>query len=530
MNKYAECVENAKKFLELSEKYNVRIIGCDFKPYINIIQSLEALHEKSDEKDFYITKFAEKFPDCPDALFYLGVMLLGKKLFKEALEQFESALKLSADYGGIYINTVEKSRALVYNNCGVCEENLLNISSAMNWYFKASNEPKNYEVSLFNLLRIVKKMPVHEVSNFALALYNNTGEVKHMAVLSALMANYMTDQIVNCYAAFRIKKSQDVLFSDVTAFIMAGKKNYLSASQMFMLNFKGNQSKDSATRALLCAALSGDSGGIEKAVEIADNAQVFALGLSELKETEVDIIPTISKIFIECERLGEINFAVSKIQQLKNRITDEQMLNLASLLSNSFTFYTALAAAKQVESSPKSVFLQGYFCYMLRRFSVAEECFKNAEEMGLEDPAIAKLSENIKKVRGFAHSLTEAEKDKLKERIESEINEGKFDEARNDILKYKHQTEPDTQIYTAESTLYFYCGEYQKAAAAAEAGILKDSKSVDLLYNAGCIYEKLNDKSRAAEMFENALENCTDERLAEEIRKSLMLVTELSGI
>ena len=67
----------------------------------------------------------------------------------------------------------------------------------------------------------------------------------------------------------------------------------------------------------------------------------------------------------------------------------------------------------------------------------------------------------------------------------------------------------------------FYCGLYKEAAVAAECGLLKDNGNFDLLYNAGFIYDKLGDETKALEMFKKALEVCEDEETKQSIKSIL---------
>jgi tetratricopeptide (TPR) repeat protein len=75
----------------------------------------------------------------------------------------------------------------------------------------------------------------------------------------------------------------------------------------------------------------------------------------------------------------------------------------------------------------------------------------------------------------------------------------------------------------------YYAGEYKKSAIAAQCGLLKDENNFDILYNLGCIYEKLGDLPCATSMYQRALENCVNDGAAETIIQSLKLIGELSG-
>lgn len=526
---YDKAIEYAKMYMVKAKINNLRILGCEVKPYLNIIQSLKAKNADDSEIDPYINQFEKKFPDCPDAVCYSAISTLNRHLYKKALDKFKCGIKISENYSGTFLNGVAKSKALIFNNMGVCEESMHNIEAALEWYFKGSCEPLNYERPLFNLFRIIKNMPDNNVSNFAEAIYINAGEKKHIAVMSALMSNYMTDQLVKCYADYRTKKSENALYSDVTAYIMAGKGSYIAAANIFLLNFKSNQNKSTAMRALLCAVLSKDKEAIDNAVSVAEPEYVYALGLSAKPELSHESVNLIAEVLSECVRIGEVNYAVKRIDSLANELDDSQMFKLSKYFESNCEYEPAFAVAQHCGITKDSVYLQGRLLYKLGRFNESSDILHLAKHMGCTEEALEVLLNDIQRLRKQNVKITAEEQKNLKFRIENEMNDGNFDLAAQDILKYKQSAEPDEEILTAEATLLFYCGNYKKAAIAVEAGLLKNGKSFDLLYNAGCIYEKLEDLSRAKNMFELALKHCSNEEAAQDIRQSLSLINENSG-
>lgn len=526
---YDNAIEYAKMYIDKARENNLRILGCEVRPYLNIIQGLEKKNADSSEIEPYINSFEQAFPDCPDAVYYSAFALLNRHLYKQALQKFKKALKISENYSGIYDNSITKGKALVLNNFGVCEESMLNIQSAMEWYFKAASEPTLYEKPLFNLFRLIKNMPESDVNNFTESLYLGAGEKKHIAVMSALMGNYMSEQLLKCYADYRSKKGESTIYSDVTAFIMAGKGDYLRAANLFLLNYKANKNRSTAMRALLCAALSNDSKYIEDALIIASPEQAYALGLSPKTELSDKDIYSIAGVLMECERLGKANYAAERIDSLANDFSGLQMFKLSKYLESNYALKSALAAAQHSDINKESVFAQGRLLYKLRRFNEASDLLHLAKHMKCEDEALEEILKETKRLREQSSKMSDEECRNLKLRIEAEMNNGDFELAASDILKYKQTAEPDEEILAAEATLLFYCGSYKKAAIAVEAGLLKNKNNFDLLYNAGCIYEKLEDLSRARNMFELALQYCSDEEAAQDIRQSLSIINEHSG-
>jgi tetratricopeptide (TPR) repeat protein len=207
---------------------------------------------------------------------------------------------------------------------------------------------------------------------------------------------------------------------------------------------------------------------------------------------------------------------------MADKLDDAQLLRLSSFLSDGFAFDTALKAAQLASVSAETVFMQGYCLYRLRRPDEAVELLMLAKHAGCDRLAIDAILSSIdaasEKSSNKADNLTEAQ---LKAQIEQRIEAGDFDGAGGDMLTYMRVSEPDSDIFATYAAILYYRGEYKRAAVAAECGLLNDGSNFDLLYNAGCIYEKLHDFEKSKEMLLRAVENCDDQDTTNEIMNTL---------
>jgi glycosyltransferase involved in cell wall biosynthesis len=522
LGKLKKSREYAKKFIEESERNEIRIIGCETRPYINIIKSLELEMADPESITPYVLKFEEKFSDSPDASMMGAVDCMRRFLFNDALKKFREAFEKSENYGGTSVDSVTTHKVHFYNNCGNCEEALLHSADAMNWYFKAFNEPDGYQAALFNLLRIVRQMPQKEIDSLVESLYMGKSQKVHLAVMSALMCNYMAPQLIKCYAAYRTATKSDQLNADITAFIMAGQGKFETSASLFYLNSKANYTKEAAMRSLLFAAISGEEERISEALQICNAIYAFALGFVEKARILTKDLFLISNVYLECSRAGQNDFAKEKLSDLALKLSNKQLLRLSTFLSESFAFELALHTARLVDISPESIFMQGYCLYRMHRLREAEELLLLAKHMGYSKPGLEAIYNNIDVIRGKVNNEPDAiQKAKLKAQIVQEIQTGNYAEATGNITTFMRIAEPDTEMFSALASLLYYSGDYTRSAIAAECGLLKDENNFDLLYNAGCAYEKIDNKRRAKSMYLKALKNCGDEDLAIELRQVL---------
>lgn len=528
LKKYKEAYEYAKKFLEQSKGKGIKLIGCETRPYINIISSLAYLRAEPESIEPYIAEFEKEYPNYADAANARAQQLMRTYQFKKALEKLKETLRLVGEddkkkSAGIeFSNVIAMHKDIVYNSCGLCEEGLLHTAEAMEWYNKAANENESNFAYLLNLFRIVKKMPQKQLDLFVESYYKGKSKKRHTAVLAALAGNYMVPQLIKCYAAYRINGSEDKLNAEITAYIMAGKGEFDSAFTLFKFNYNATRVKNSAIMCLLCAALSGDEEKIAKALEINSKTHAFALGLAEKPRLENVDLMDIACVYIELCRLGKADFAVEKMNKAAKQLDDDQILRISAFLVEGFEFEAALSMARNASISAKAVFMQGYCLYRLRRLNEAKALLKLAKHMGYRKEAIDEICSNIESITvTSADKLSNEDKLQLKRVIEQRISSGELDEAQGAIDTYMRLSEPDAEIFADLAALLYYRGEYKRAAIAVECGLLIDNSNFDLLYNAGCIYDRLRDSERAKKMYKMAIQNCRDASVADKLKQTL---------
>lgn len=362
-------------------------------------------------------------------------------------------------------------------------------------------------------------MPQDKIDELIDPLYCCDDKDQSKAVLTALMANYMPHQLLKCYAFYR---GEDKKFIDtnVSGFIMVGSGDYSGATKMFEITYTKLKDEDTAMRALICATLSGKQSLIDECATICTPSQLFALGVQkEIEKNQIDV-NAMAKAVSEMSILKGGRYAAGMVKNIA-AVLDKQNLDLfTTKLERAFAFDAAFAAAQLMDITPETVFLQGYILYRLRRFYEAADLFALSEHMGYDKPALEEIRKYNNKFL-TDNKLAGAQLSEFKRRIELKINEGNFGSALDEIRRLKLITELDATILTDEAVIYYYFREYKKAAVAVETGLMKDEDNFDLLYNAGCIYEKIGDSDKASRMYRNALKRCSNAETKEDIEKSL---------
>lgn len=518
---YDKAIEYSKKFIDESESMNLRIIGCDTKPYLNIIESLENMQAEPDKITPYTAKFLKKYPECPDAHLAAGRDYLRRFMFDKAVREFLTAVKMSENYDGVYIESVSSHIASVYKMCGLCFESLHEPSQAMDFYFRAVKEKNEYQQALSSLLRVVHSMPEKETDAFLASLYDGKSEERKIALLSALMSNYMTDHLIRFYALYRSQTSKTTLESDVTAFIMAGRGNYGKAAEFFYLNYTSNKSDYILYRCALFAQLGNNTEITGKAAKLLNPVARFVLGYGKKPELKDDDFKNIAFYLAEYKNAGLPDIAVEKLRLMNKELNSGESLKIARLLALDMFYTACMEALKNADISAESVFIRGYCMFGVRRFYESSELLLLARSMGMPAEPVNEIYNRIELLKGTAGGgIDKGNLIKLKDKIIGEVESGEIESAAADIREYKKSAEPDLEILTADAMILYYIGEYNTAAIAAECGLLKDENNCDLLYNAGCIYQKLGNKKRAADMYKRAEKNCTDNAFLAEIKQS----------
>jgi glycosyltransferase involved in cell wall biosynthesis len=528
MHDHEKTIKYAKEFIVGTGQYNIRLIGCETKAHLNLIASLEATDADINEVTYWVNDLNKKYPDYPDGAFTRGRLYLQKKMFKSALTEFDKTQELLKNSEDTYPSTLAGNPSELYYSYGIACEGLLNVPDALNWYYKSFEAMQENDRSITNLFRLIKNMPQDKIDEICDPLYG-FDQKRRRFVLAALMQNYMSNQLLRCFPVYRGNNSKDI-DSNVSGFIMAGKGDYSGAAKMFEIAYTIFKDSDTAVRALVCAFLSKKQDLIEECTTICTPSQLFALGLREDAGEETPDIKQIARAINEMSILKGGSYSADLTKRVAISLCEHDLLFLVKKLENFYAFEAALAAVQSSEINPYTVFMQGYLLYRLRRFNESADLLSLAKHMGYEESELDEVYDNLKKFRAKHGNVTFSQNSTLlKQQIENEINQGLYSEAAQDIVKYKQLTEPDVDIFTAEATVMYYCGDYKKAAIAVELGLLRDENNFELLYNAGCIYEKLGELPRAASMYRKALANCENDDFAENVKLSLNLIDEYSG-
>lgn len=514
---HKNAIKYAKEFLKDAQRYDVKLVGCETKPYLNLIGSLQAIDADTDEIANWVNELCEKYPGYPDGVFASGCLSIRLRMFESAISTMDKAQELLNNYSDTCPSALAGNLSELYYNYGIACEGLLNIPDAISWYYKSFEARPEVDKPLVNLFRLIKKMPQDKLDGFVISLYSDKNEVKVKTVLTSLIKNYMTDQILKCYSVYRKSKDID---ANAGAFILAGKGDYTGASRMFEVAFQILKDEDTAMRALICATLSGKQELIEECSNICTASQLFTLGLTNDIEKDKLDLTTMAKVINEMSILKGGKYAAELIKNITSVLNGHDLYSLTTKLERMYAFDAALAAAQFMDITPETVFLQGYILYRLRRFYEAEDLFALSEHMGYDKPALKEIRKYSNKFLAD-NKLTGGQLSEFKRRIELKINEGNFGSALEEIRRLKLIAEPDATILTDEAAIYYYFREYKKAAVAVETGLMKDEDNFDLLYNAGCIYEKIGDSDKASRMYRNALKKCSNAETKEDIEKSL---------
>lgn len=515
LKRYDECREYAKRFLDNYKRLEVWLAGCETRPYLNIILSLEAERAAPEEIEPFIAAFERDYP-CADADFAVGRSRMRGLDFRGALEKFDEAEQKSQHNDGTLPDAVSSQLGRLYNHRGLCLEGLCESALAMDSYFKAFTEYRE-ESAAYNLLRMVRQMPRRQLDDFARSLYRGAPHSRHIAVLGALMCNYMALQLTECYAAYRAADGGDTLQADISAFIKAGEGDFAVAANLFSLCCGSHPQRQMTVRFLVCAVLSGDEKLIGEAAKDSSPAERFAMGLAPAAVFSPKDILDISDILVELHRIGQEDFLEQKLTEISQSLGDDELLQLSGFLAESFAFKAALIAAKSASISAHSVFLQGYCLWRLGRRGEAAALLRLAKSLGKSGQAVEEL---IRAAGEKSGGLTLEEKERKMSLIEEKLAAGDLDGADREIDAYL-ETGADGTVLSARSALLYYRGDCKGAAIAAECGLTFDENNFDLLYNAGCAYRELGDTGRAGALFRRALENCGDSVLRSELTAAL---------
>lgn len=519
LNEFQKAVDYGLKYIDLSIKEGFVIVGFETRPYSNVVNCYEQLKVSPEKVTPFTEKYLSVFPDSPDSLYASGCNDYNLQLFESAYKKLSEALEI-IDKGKENAQGVMLYRKnYIYYVLGRCCEAMYRATDAVDFYYKSFAQDDSFSKPLFALLSIIKNYPKKQLDEFVKSLYTGKFSDRKVQVLSALLEQYMPDQIVDCYARVKNEQNEERLDVSITAYLMAAKGKFDTAAGFMK---KADEYEDQDNRkslAAVYAALSGDKAVIDSIKDICPKPEAWLFGfIDDLKVNDVQL-SAICDAMSRCKRLGRIDFAVEKFTALSKKLTEKQLLKCNEFFIFSQDFDLGLLVAELSPISPNSVYYRAYYLYRLGSLNKAEDLLKLAKKMRCKKPAIDFLIEYIEKVKP-KDILRDSDKTKVREQIENDISSGKLVESQKKIESYQKNA-TDAESYALEAVLMYYNALYKKAALAAECGLMIKPDDFDLLYNKGLIYERLSKPKEAAGALKKALKNCNDPAMAQSIEQQL---------
>jgi glycosyltransferase involved in cell wall biosynthesis/ubiquinone/menaquinone biosynthesis C-methylase UbiE len=106
---------------------------------------------------------------------------------------------------------------------------------------------------------------------------------------------------------------------------------------------------------------------------------------------------------------------------------------------------------------------------------------------------------------------------KIKNMIESLINENRLDEAKDAIKGYENVVNDDVDVYSMKAVIAIMEGKIDDARCILLKGLGIDNNNFDILYNLGYVYEQLGNCNEAIRYYNDSMEVCIDEDLKDNI-------------
>lgn len=516
---YESSAKYGYKFLDYCRENNRKIEDIARRTYTNIYYGSLLLRKDPHELLPFLKEFNKSCPDYLDSSYALADVEQRLNLYADSCEKAQKAIKMIDETNGAIEGAMGSHRASIVNLLGRGKEGLLKDTEALDLYFKAANDESLCADAAFNLLRLVKGYPEDKLDEFVESLYIGKSIDKKVQIVVALFKNYMLKQVFKCYASIKAADKDGTLDAQISAYIMISKGLYKKAADLFIVVYKINKNIGAARNALICAVISKDSEAIEKTKALVSQSILFALGFSHKEKDFTDKeIGEISDTYAELYRMGKNDMACSIIEKIIGELSEKEIFAVTyCLFADNYAIDTALFTVKQAPLNAESYYWRGVCLYRQKKIYEAYDFLNLSKEMGCKEPAIDSLLQYIDSLKAkLIIKLSGEKKNQLKKETEALISSGDLIKASKNIEGLLCEN-PDAEVYTLRAVLFFYCGLYKEAAAAAECGLLKDSKNFDLLYNAGYIYLKLNDSKTAQKMFGRAHDVCNNS----ETRKAL---------
>lgn len=519
MSDYENAAKYGELFLNGIKKYHFPFQDVHRRIHSNIYKSKVVLGEDPESMRGLVDDYTKDFEDYIDADFTNASNDYNCECFDES----EKYLKKVLDNYDTQIITVDTGlsghKDTIYNLLGNIKEAQFLQSDAMDYYFKAFKENSTNYNSIFNLLRIIKGYPKDKLNSFCLALYENKPNSVKIQVLAGLISNYMFEQMLTCYASLKSTTEDKALDSEITAYLLITDGKYAEASKLFDMSRSLNGSGDVTRNSLLCAILSEDEKLIDQMKQYASPAVRFSFGLENKDSFSFNELQEIAELFVQLSRMGKQDVALKYLPCVCEKLNDKELFKLTRLFIRQFCFDLALFSCKQASLCSESFYYQGYCLYRNLQFNEAIDMINLSKSKGCKRSSIENLITYCKDQKQKKQDCSDKiDKSTIKKEIEDDISNENYINAFDKLRVLIEKFDTDAEVYTMKAVLMFYCGLYKDAAISVECGLLKDSKSKDLLLNAGYIYDKLGNSELSLKMFNEALKYSGDEATKTTIR------------
>lgn len=520
MRDYTRAKQEALLYFQEKDRYHVQVSGLSVKAYLNMIHFLQMDDPYAyQEEEKWVERLAGEFPRHPDTAYSQAQLLVRKRLFRQALDKLDEAEQLSETYDDMEVNSVKAEQGKLYCLRGLCAEGIGDLGSAFDFYLEGWKKPGS-NLAALRFLQLLKQQKPKDVQAFLKGTIRslNNGQMKRL--LAGLMANYMSEALLLCYAKYRADQNLEQLDANITAFIKAGQGQYHEASALFLSCAQSDHADNTAMRALLCAYFSRDAVCIEQAAKAAPPCYRVILD-GDTSKIEPDWIPQLAGLVSETHRMKDRQAAEELTRALARRMDKNLAERFALALENLCVYSAALLAAQHAPLSPATLFLRGYYTYRMGRFGEAEDRIRLAKAWGYTEPdaeaVLDVIAEQLRAFRADKRPDIQSEQARVAKRLE----QGEFAVAHAALDMLRELAEPDVQWYSMMAVSQYYLGQDEQAALTVEAGLLQFPDNAELAYNAGDIYKRMGVNERAHRHYQQALEHCKDDALCSQIRQAM---------
>ncbi|MFW5891249.1 MAG: methyltransferase domain-containing protein, partial [bacterium] len=172
---------------------------------------------------------------------------------------------------------------------------------------------------------------------------------------------------------------------------------------------------------------------------------------------------------------------------------------------------------------------EAFLLYMYKAFAVKDSDLKTyikylrkaIDVYPLMKKVVETLLLDIKEDQDKVNQELEAEKNKFKANIESLINQGEIQEAKNLITEYAKSFDKDIEIYSMESIILIMKKKFKQAEQLLKEAIGKYNDNFDLKYNLAFVYENIEEYQKAYKIYNEIIDIAPDESVSNELEEKI---------